>query len=618
MVYRNFIYFIVAIAIFVVAPSSQNSLFPLFQDLAIVFVLILLFSHHVRNSFFGLRRKYSKIGFDSGNFRVDYRKKIDISLLKAVILFGIEIYLFDIKVMVIRIFRPGGIEIISDLVILVIFFIHFAIVWYWGYKFAGDIIFLSGKVIRYITDNIKFNLAIVIPWLLLTLITDLLRVLNIGWIWGNSDSVIFQFAFLVVFLLIFSILGPVLIVRLWNCKPLEAGSLRQSIEEFATKQGVSYKKILSWNSLNGSLVTAGVIGFFRKFRYLMLTPELIHMLSVKEIIAVVSHETGHVKRKHLLYYMILFVGFIVFSGGFISVINLIVLSSPFGADLLIGSYNILGVSVFNLVMGLMSVLVFIVYFRFIFGYFMRNFEREADIFCFDTDSDPEDLISSFRKLGVGIKEKKGSNWHHYSIDERIDFLEKCIRDKSQIKKHRKKIKRNFYLYLITTGLVLFLTFNPIVKTFSSNVKRKVVISAIEKKIGESPSDYRLYALAASIYHEMESWVRAIDYYERSLSLNYNQPETLNNLAWLLLTCEDESFRDFKRGLKLAKSAALLRKESHIYDTLAEALLLNGKYEDAVKASAIALEMASANLDYYKNQLKRMKKYLKLSGPTFRL
>jgi len=68
---------------------------------------------------------------------------------------------------------------------------------------------------------------------------------------------------------------------------------------------------MSWNALNGGLVTAGVLGLVTRFRYLLITPELIKLLDKDELMGVVSHEIGHVKKHHLRYYLVFFLGFIL-------------------------------------------------------------------------------------------------------------------------------------------------------------------------------------------------------------------------------------------------------------------------------------------------------------------
>ena len=254
MIYKNFLYFIIAVALFVTAPSIHNNLLPLFLDVLVILFLIFIFSLHIKRSYQDLRRKYSDTGSGPSLFKNNYLRITNISLAKALIVFTLEIYLFDLKAIVMSVFRFNGVTFAGDVIILTIFILHFAIVWYWGYKTSKDIIYLSESSTRFISDNIKFNLAIVIPWLMLTLGTDLLRVLNIRWITENSSSPLFQLIIFILFLIIFLIAGPVLIIRLWDCKPLPAGYLRSEILKFTDGEGIKFKEILSWNSLSRSLI----------------------------------------------------------------------------------------------------------------------------------------------------------------------------------------------------------------------------------------------------------------------------------------------------------------------------------------------------------------------------
>jgi len=618
MIYRNFLYFIIAVAVFVTAPSIPNDFLPVFLDLPMIPLLIFLFSLHIRSSFRHLRNRYSESGEDAYSYKTNYLRVTNISLIKALVLFTLEIYLFDLKAIILPVFRFGGVTFLADLMILAVFILHFAIVWYWGYRSSGDLIHLSGSLSRFIADNIKFNLAIVIPWLMITLGTDLLRILDIRWIAENSSSPLFQLGVFVLFLFVFLAAGPALIVRLWNCRPLEEGKLRNEILEFTGGQGIGFREILSWNSLSGNLLTAGVLGYFPFFRYLLITPELVRLLSPDEIMAVVSHETGHVKRKHILWYLLLFSGFALLSGAVMGFFNLLVLSSPTGIRLLTGQGGVFGISGYNLMMGILSILMFILYFRFVFGWFMRNFEREADLYCFESGIDPAHMIRSFEKLGAGVREKRGSNWHHYSIPERIEYLEKSREDRSAIAGHRKKVKQGLWIYIISLIVIAVVSLNPMVTAFTERVERDTVLRVLEQEIGKSPRDHRLWSAAAALYHEKKKWKTAREYYERSLSIKYEQPETLNNLAWLLVTCEDERFREKRRGLRLARDAAALKTEAHIYDTLAEAFLLNEKYREAVWAAEKALHLAVDNVSYFTSQLDKMKKFLTISGPAIRL
>jgi Zn-dependent protease with chaperone function len=99
--------------------------------------------------------------------------------------------------------------------------------------------------------------------------------------------------------------------------------------------------------------------------------------------------------------------------------------------------------------------LFLIYFRFIFGYFMRHFEREADLHCFRSGVNPQHLISTFSKLNHILQEdEKKPNWHHFNLSERIDFLQKSMKHPELIKKHQQSL---FQAKLAFVLIFVFLT-----------------------------------------------------------------------------------------------------------------------------------------------------------------
>jgi tetratricopeptide (TPR) repeat protein len=400
------------------------------------------------------------------------------------------------------------------------------------------------------------------------------------------------------FLVIFLIIAPALITRLWDCKPLGNNELRETIASYCRSQGVKFKNIMSWNALNGTLVTAGVMGLVAPFRYLMITPELMNLLNKDEIMGVVSHEVGHVKKKHLLYYVFFLLGFVILMIG---------LTQWMG----ISAYFILPVEFVNsetfaYIYYFILALLFVIYFRFIFGYFMRNFERQADMYCFESGIDPNHLITSFMKLGVHVGDDgKKRNWHHYNISQRIDFLRKCMDNREEITGHQKKLKRAFKVFLIPMIILTVVSFSP-----TQHLEYRLYQTAFQKEIDREPDNPGLYAGLGAVSYRYEKWEESKNAYEKSLKLKYRQPEVLNNLAWLYLKCPDETFLNPKRALILAEDAAELAQPAHILDTLAEAYFQNSKYKQALKASRKALIKATDNIAYFKEQYIKMLKFYK--------
>lgn len=79
-----------------------------------------------------------------------------------------------------------------------------------------------------------------------------------------------------------------------------------------------------------------------------------------------------------------------------------------------------------LFVGIPLLIALFLYFRFIFGFFMRNFERQADLYAYRVMGGAGPLASVLEKiawLSGDIRDRP--NWHHFGIGQRIDYLKDC-------------------------------------------------------------------------------------------------------------------------------------------------------------------------------------------------
>jgi len=608
MIYLNFLYLIIAISLFSTIPASENALFSLPQALvAQGFILWVLW--FLNKSQFGrigqaLHRQDLSVEEASRYFS----SRINIQIVITIFCFAVEIFVFDLKGIFTRVPLLGLSETFVNLAGMAYFLLQLAFIWYWGFRSMGDTLDIGRSAGDYIRANVKFNLAIVVPWLLFTLLLDLLSLIAAPAINRMMDSALFQVGLFALFLVIMVLFTPLLVTYLWDCKPLQSGPLREAVLSLCREQNIAFREIMSWDALNRGLLTAGVMGLFRRSRYLLLTPRLTHMLNQDELLGVVSHEIGHVKKKHLFYYMLFFLGFLILSMGTIDRSIKLFINSRLGFSLLIGPDGAVNVSSLSFFSVFISLFLFVFYFRFIFGYFMRNFERQADAYCFKAGIDPRALISSFMKLGVVLGDDGNkSNWHHYNIAQRIDFLQRCVADPQVAARHDRKVKRMVKIFVLALVLFTVLIFNPYASRLDNALDYRLMANVLQERIAKEPANAQLYMLLGVVYYQEEKWALARKAYETSLELNYSQPEVLNNLAWLLVKCPDRKYRDYKRSLELAEEAVKLAQSAHIYDTLAEGYLANGQYKEAVAASARALQLADEDREYLENQLEKMKK-----------
>lgn len=615
MVYANFLYFIIGILVFTSAPHTQNSIFSPDQNFFLILIIFFTFILFVRQRFLRLRLNYESDTVDLNQAKREYSSLVNLSTIISIALFAAEVYILDLKFLLLSFKILRASETLMNIVGLSFFLIHLVVVWYWAFQAMGDALNPAASVKEFIKSNIKFNLVIVFPWLLLSLLVDVLLLLKLPLPQEWLNSPIFQVITFGAFLFILAVFAPVLIVRFWDCEPLPDSELKQSIISFCNAQGVKFKGIYSWNALNKGLITAGVVGLFAPFRYLLITPGLMGLLDHNEMLAVVSHEVGHVKKRHMLFYVLFFIGFVILSYGTLDRLIKLFLNSPVGFNLIMTSEGQLNTSFLSFLTVLVSLILIIIYFRFVFGYFMRNFERQADLFCFQSGIDPLHMISSFKKLGQVLgDEGRKPNWHHYNIEQRIGFIEACLHGPEEIGRHQRKIKGALAGFLIILIIFTVVAFNP----YATQLESVLDTNLVQKWIEKDPDNFALLGLLGDLYYQAEEWISAKVAWEKSLEISTRQPSVLNNLAWMLLKCPDKSLRDEKRALELARKAAVLNKEAQILDTLAEAYYENGMYKEAYIAAKSALAVARENFKYFRDQLKKMERGYLLFRNTLKI
>ena len=212
-----------------------------------------------------------------------------------------------------------------------------------------------------------------------------------------------------------------LIVPLFNKqKPLEEGILREKIECFSEKVGFKLKNIYVIDgSKRSSKANAYFSGFGSKKR-IVLFDTLLKEFSDDEIVAVLAHEIGHYRKKHVL--QSLFIS--VMTTGLMLFLLSVVIKSPALSHAL-GSEQPnfqLGLIVFGILYSPLSLVIGLGA-----NYFSRKNEFEADRFAKE-NFDASALSSALKKLSV----KNLSNmmphpvyvFFHYSHPPLLERLEK--------------------------------------------------------------------------------------------------------------------------------------------------------------------------------------------------
>lgn len=250
------------------------------------------------------------------------------------------------------------------------------------------------------------------------------------------------------------ILFPPLLILLWGCPKLTSSPLTDELEALCDRLKFNYSSFRVWNVIHGS-ATAAVVGILGFFRYVLFTQELLSLFPPQAIKAVLAHEIGHVHHRHLLIYPFILLGMLFLGYG-----TVIFLYDPLFGQTGILAYTFIVSS--DLIRFLVPLALFLIlalsaalYFRFVFGYFSRLFERQADLYIFSAKIEADDLILALDMLGrISGNIHDLPNWHHYSIRERMDFLEAAAKNRRLIDKHHRHVRCS----LIAYGCILLLFF----------------------------------------------------------------------------------------------------------------------------------------------------------------
>jgi tetratricopeptide (TPR) repeat protein len=110
--------------------------------------------------------------------------------------------------------------------------------------------------------------------------------------------------------------------------------------------------------------------------------------------------------------------------------------------------------------------------------------------------------------------------------------------------------------------------------------------------------------------EQKSYMAAKQDYEDLLKLQPYHEDGLNEMAWLLATCPDDSLRDGKRALELAKKLNKMtdQKSPVFLDTQAAAHAELGEFTEAVRVMTAALALGGLPKDMQEDLEKRLKMY----------
>jgi Zn-dependent protease with chaperone function len=606
--YNQLIYFIVVLLLFSVQRQTGKPPATSWSDALYIAALFCFFIFYCRRTFERIVKAADQGVPLSALTRAHYRSTAILSVT-AIGFLAVYVYCFNLGAYLRVIPGYDKFMTISGIAGLVIFLVHLAVIWYWSHP-TYQIIF-GAKLSRtdFIKGQLSFTSVILIPWFLISTVTDLLQFIKTP---SFMASDLGQILLISLALISFVLFGPWLIIRMWGCKPLPQDHVRAELERFCSDHDFRTGGLLLWSILGTEVMTAGVVGILPSLRYILITSGLLGILDVGELKAVVAHEMGHVRKKHMLLFVFLLIMLIVLtfylSDPLVDTLSWLVLSNRTVLNWA-AAHGDFAASLYYPFSVLPMILIMVLYFRFIFGYFLRNSERQADLYALELVGDPYPLTSSLEKIAFrsGRIEDLPS-WHHYGIRQRVDFLVEAFKNRSLIRKHNRKLYGSVLIFTVAIWGLLFVNWKASEAGFVKNLRSEVQLRTLEQRISEEPGNVEFLAAYGGILYEKGRYSEAESVLRAALTHDPKNASVLNNLAWLYAT-GPSPFRNPREALDLALKAAAINPAPDILDTLAEAYYINGRYADALSTIEDAISQGGPQQSHFLKQKEKFEKAL---------
>tara|TARA_B100000768_G_C11281357_1_gene378820 strand:- start:985 stop:2214 length:1230 start_codon:yes stop_codon:yes gene_type:complete len=215
----------------------------------------------------------------------------------------------------------------------------------------------------------------------------------ITWFYEFTGAFFWLYAWglVTIFSLFMNMFYSKIIVPLFNKqRALEKGNLKDAITKYANSVGFTLNNIFVINASKRSTKANAYFSGFGNQKQITLYDTLINDLTIDEIVAVLAHEVGHYKRKHIVFNLI---ASIMLTGVTLFLLSLFIhtpiLSSALGVS--VPSFHI-GLIAFGILYSPLSEIT-----RMFMNYMSRKFEYQADNYAKETFAS-EPLISSLKKL----------------------------------------------------------------------------------------------------------------------------------------------------------------------------------------------------------------------------
>jgi STE24 endopeptidase len=197
-----------------------------------------------------------------------------------------------------------------------------------------------------------------------------------------------------VFTLVVQFIAPTWIMPLFNkFTPLSEGELRQAIFAYAEKVKFPLKNLFVIDGSKRSTKSNAFFTGFGKNKRIALFDTLIEKHTTGELVAVIAHEIGHYKKKHIIRGMIISIAHM----GVVFFLLSIFLTHEglFDAFYMVNMSTSTGLIFFGMLYSPIE-LILSVFMQIV----SRKHEYEADRFAAETTRDPQSMVEALKKLSV--------------------------------------------------------------------------------------------------------------------------------------------------------------------------------------------------------------------------
>jgi Zn-dependent protease with chaperone function len=237
----------------------------------------------------------------------------------------------------------------------------------------------------------------------------------------------------------------------WRTRRLPPSPLRLALENL-TPGDRPFRDVRIWPT-GHQMTNALVIGAIPRLRLLVLTDRLVRLMDASELVAVVRHELGHIRRHHLTTRLLFLLLPIAASSSFV-----LIGSTEFGADSRVGELDLARTSEVWVAIGA----VYAIYAFAALGWLSRAMEHDADLFACRADlkrgsrlspDATQEYCGALTKLCADSGGDSGrSDWLHPSLRSRIDLLQSCLADGSRVASFEREFaRRKWTLAAIAIG-----------------------------------------------------------------------------------------------------------------------------------------------------------------------